>query len=39
MSLTSILKEIERVNKKHREVERRYNRKSKNCPRQEDLQR
>ena len=39
MSLTSILKEIDRVNRKQVEVEKRYNRRSKGCPRQEDLQR
>ncbi len=39
MSLTSILKEIDRVNRRQDEVERRYNRSSKGCPRKEDLQR
>lgn len=39
MSLTSILKEIDRVNSKQIEVEKRYNRRSKGCLRQEDLRR
>lgn len=37
MSLTAILKQVDRVNDKQRQVELRYNRKSRGCPRQNDL--
>jgi hypothetical protein len=34
MSLTAILKKIEKVNQKHSEIQQRYNSSSKGCPRQ-----
>lgn len=39
MSLTAILKKIEKVDQKHKEIVTRYNSVSKLCPRQEDLER
>jgi len=37
MSFTSIVKRIEKINQKHKEIELRYNRRGKTCPRQDDL--
>lgn len=39
MSLTAILKKIEKVDQKHKEIIMRYNSASRECPRQHELER